>query len=1438
MLPTTPVQIAVDTDTETEDDSGTEGCTPSTSNDVINITDSENEGDKTELDAPGFSPPSSPCEAPGTAISDTEQSEGEDKVPPIRSRLQPTSPPVALGKHARSTSDDVSSLATLKRPAPAGGNTSYGPVGISRSARHDRRAKERVESGTHHQSNGRKASLIQRLRLKDKGVKVDPINPLFVCHSLCLKWIKLDGPGRTSKWVQHVDNCVSNGGKCKNAKSRPTGTPTIDTMFKKQSDQPQTTPASTSTTAPGSLVPSKSCSRSPSPLTVPCRGLRIEHDERVPNITSRSPIGGRTSIWIMARHLYNTEYQNLTPAQKDDVRMATTATARWLVYLEPQPHIRSHKCTGNCDPAMANLTPTDICNPCSDLLCMKLFRNALNRPLPPDEKLKYVPNIHHNKAQAVLYGKYVGLKDVIEQTTSRRSPMMNFVIKVIKGEVKSDIFVGILHTMATKDDKESRGMKGTNFKRLPEFLKFCHAAYISSPQTYRLIEKHLPVPTERNLRLHRSKAPSFPIGITKHTFERAASYLKKIEYTGPVCISCDDTMVLSKITPYYDDSRKKWLLLGGIGDPVEVDDNAKDIRSSITDVINTMEKATKCRLWCLQVVAPGVPVFILAVMPISATIKAEDLLAVHNKLIDGLLGQGIAIASYACDGAATERKVISRFLEGARNTRLVNIQHPDPEFPPLSITIHLFGSDLRPIIPIQDPKHGAKTIRNNAFSGTRCLTIGNCLVHYLQIAALAQHPQSPLYRRDVFRVDRQNDLAPLRLFSSAFLGHVIRIAKEHTNDLSSAKSTPISPSSKDFPSPNTVFSHDLTGLVVWLYTFGEFFDAFQSRSLDMVTRILSVLRLYYFLDDWKSSLKALGYSEAQHFLTRDAQAIFKTMIKGFLGLVTIYPTAFDDPNYTLMFWLHMTEPCEHTFGQARRAISDPTFGDFIRLIPKLDLMALSALQTSEYEGDIKARASGYYHTHYSTRGLDRKALSSCPNHVVIQQCASIARQESRALVSLCSIPLTRSLCPPPSTSNPSTEAQFVAPPISEWFLGDNEDLDDSWNDSNLACELDEENTSPGVELDRLIRNEEVRALSTVAIDDRMQALAGAGIAIEVEEQIALEAMSDRDHEKDWAGIWKHLNQFSSPTYIPPLVLGDEVNHSTLLGRGAGSDFDLTSLVTAREAHETDFAKKAVRVGTLKPEVSITKVTDDSIDHNTEVTTTLARSILVKQIHETLKEAGEGVVSTSGGTRRARYEGKFEVTSTGGNATNASAVSELRAKEALKSRSESLKHGNIKCASLISGAGVTALSPVKTGSYGIVFVDDKLWIGEVVTMYARGGGKSGNHNWVHQATNITSLSNVVVKLWEHWRGREFISIVTKTAVHRAYRFEQVTSPRLVYMVPHAQLPERLAEDRIRITNSLFGVWEAVSAELPQVARVVGGLLRRRRAQNTNVEEDKG
>ena len=63
-----------------------------------------------------------------------------------------------------------------------------------------------------------------------------------------------------------------------------------------------------------------------------------------------------------------------------------------------------------------------------------------------------------------------------------------------------------------------------------------------------------------------------------------------------------------------------------------------------------------------------------------------------------------------------------------------------------------------PIITVQDPKHAKKTARNQLHSGARLLVLGNNVILYRHLLALAQSPDHALYMRDVVNVDKQDDI--------------------------------------------------------------------------------------------------------------------------------------------------------------------------------------------------------------------------------------------------------------------------------------------------------------------------------------------------------------------------------------------------------------------------------------------------------------------------------------------------------------------------------------------------------------------------------------------------------------------------------------------------------------------------------------------------------
>jgi hypothetical protein len=211
------------------------------------------------------------------------------------------------------------------------------------------------------------------------------------------------------------------------------------------------------------------------------------------------------------------------------------------------------------------------------------------------------------------------------------------------------------------------------------------------------------------------------------------------------------------------------------------------------------------RVWCLSVPLPGITPLVIAAMPIPNDMKAEDLLVPLEKILDGLLTRNIRVVSYACDGTEVERSVQRMLVAKAEQTIRHTISSPIPGAPDLILLIGVFHGF--PVVMIQDSKHALKTFRNNLFTGARLLTFGNFTAIFRRIYQMAMSPDSPMYERDVNRLDRQDDAAALRLFCAATLAYL----------------------SENFP--------EYIGEIVYLFVFGELVDAYQNREISHAERI-------------------------------------------------------------------------------------------------------------------------------------------------------------------------------------------------------------------------------------------------------------------------------------------------------------------------------------------------------------------------------------------------------------------------------------------------------------------------------------------------------------------------------------------------------------------------------------------------------------------------
>ncbi|TEB35307.1 hypothetical protein FA13DRAFT_1624269 [Coprinellus micaceus] len=186
---------------------------------------------------------------------------------------------------------------------------------------------------------------------------------------------------------------------------------------------------------------------------------------------------------------------------------------------------------------------------------------------------------------------------------------------------------------------------------------------------------------------------------------------------------------------------------------------------------------------------------------------------------------------------------------------------------------------------------------------------------------MAEEEGSPIHKRDVEKLDRQDNNAASRLFSAATLKYLI----DHHKDES-------------------------LGEIVYLFVFGELIDAYQHRSMKHIDRIWLALRARYFLDAWDAFLEVSGYPKARYHISREAHDIVSILFNSLIALIIVHRDHVGDP-VPLCPWMHSTEPCEHCFGSARKVVKDFTFLDFIFMIPKLRVKLRDCL--TQIEGVVE-----------------------------------------------------------------------------------------------------------------------------------------------------------------------------------------------------------------------------------------------------------------------------------------------------------------------------------------------------------------------------------------------------------------------------------------------------------------------------------------------------
>ncbi|KAF8193695.1 hypothetical protein BJ912DRAFT_848156 [Pholiota molesta] len=806
-----------------------------------------------------------------------------------------------------------------------------------------------------------------------------------------------------------------------------------------------------------------------------------------------------------------------------------------------------------------------------------------------------------------------------------------------------------------------------------------------------------------------------------------------------------------------------------------------DVESLQKQIIDAADlKAEKLRLWTLSIPLPRVPPLILAAAPISSKMRASELADMDISLLQLLLAPpfNFRIISLGSDGATVEREA-RRELERKKFVYYIHhiIPHPDPSRSPLKIEILRKGDHAMAII--QDSKHARKTIRNGMFTGAKCLTLGRYTVHYEQVRNLAFKENSPLYSRDVDKLDRQDDRAAARLFAARTLEFTI---ENLDNEL---------------------------GLIIYLFVFGEMIDAYQNRQITHLDRVKMVLRTHFFKDFWKKFLEEGGYPITQHFMSKEADDITDIIINGLIALIFIHRDYLDQP-FPLLPWPHGSEPGEHVFGFLREDFPDFSMLDVLRLIPKIGVRLMAACKSKHLKGDFRKTASGYSHTYFDGTDANLQFLAVFPTDEEIQMAAASAYDEALSLWIL--------LGYTPSESSGTTGVAFTG--------GNDSIVTEEAEDESLICcntvdQVDMQSDRRDLE-DALVEAAELRSkgMPSNKTDEALDecGYAAAALSINDIEQIANLPITS---EADAIDPFKTL----------PISNINEADLTELVAiRMRNQCREGAEGVRTRKSTISDQEGPSPTASNIKP-LSERQKLAQKIHEIVRLEESQQGSSTGLNRRVRWEKSAAGSIATL-----------IEADVITGNVANARVAARAGADEIIRRRRKEFPNVPGMDPNDLATAKVNLMLKLKRGSFGVVAYDGELMIGKVITMYEKGGGKVAKHGWVSEVTSVGFISYLSVQIWKQTaRNQRFFRAIwhPKLKQHGLPRFAHLPAAAFLLHLPPSSFRSHNNEAALELVPSFFeSIFMKMLVQDKQVLDAVKCLLKRPMKKDIRNDENDG
>lgn len=253
---------------------------------------------------------------------------------------------------------------------------------------------------------------------------------------------------------------------------------------------------------------------------VPCPGLTRQQYPKVDLYLRRAatPGGGSRPKPVLAQAMFMKSCAELTTLERQAVARREFLEYKW-VNKHAAGAVHSTACQRTVRQPRLEMS-TSIPEPCDDclsLLHVRVFQTALNRDMPREAVLKFVPKEYRCAELGEIYLQHRGVRELVEAVSASILPfqycqlsslmqhaandvLVRFASGALDGRYQSnDVFIGLIKAMAAKADRLEHGKSLKNMKYDEQFDRVCTILALVSPRAYKTFRYHFGGRTIRSM---------------------------------------------------------------------------------------------------------------------------------------------------------------------------------------------------------------------------------------------------------------------------------------------------------------------------------------------------------------------------------------------------------------------------------------------------------------------------------------------------------------------------------------------------------------------------------------------------------------------------------------------------------------------------------------------------------------------------------------------------------------------------------------------------------------------------------------------------------------------------------------------------------------------------------------------------------------------------